>query len=111
MPKHFVEARVKQDWQFDTVIAFSGHEYVKSEWRPVPLGSEKEAQAHPYLEWRLAPLAEEPVSTETPEVEETQPAEAEVAPAEEEPATEEVEPIRENEPEGKRPRRPRKSGK
>jgi Transcription termination factor len=52
-PKELYEARVKQDYLMGPVMAFSGHEYVKYEWRPVPLGSEKEAQAHALLDIRL----------------------------------------------------------
>ena len=30
------EARVKQNWQGNTVMAHAGREYIKSEWRAVP---------------------------------------------------------------------------
>lgn len=32
------------------VVAFSGVEYVKYEWRDVPPGFESQAESHPYLE-------------------------------------------------------------
>jgi hypothetical protein len=43
-------ARVKQDYLAGPVIAFSGREYVRSEWREVPAGFEDQAQNHPLLE-------------------------------------------------------------
>lgn len=43
-------ARVKQDYAAGPVIAFSGHEYVRSEWRAVPAGFEEQAKNHPLLD-------------------------------------------------------------
>ena len=45
-----MDARVKQDHRWKSVTAFSGVEFVKAEYREVPKGFEKEAQAHPFLE-------------------------------------------------------------
>jgi hypothetical protein len=45
-----MQARVKQDFRWKTLIALGGVEFVKNEWRTVPPGKEKEAQAHPFLE-------------------------------------------------------------
>jgi len=47
-----LEARVKQDYFLGSVQAFSGREYIKLEWRPVPKGYEKQAQANELLEVR-----------------------------------------------------------
>ena len=43
-------ARVKQDYAAGPVMAFSGREYVRSEWREVPPGFEEQAKNHPLLE-------------------------------------------------------------
>jgi len=43
-------ARVKQDYASGSVVAFSGHEYVRSEWRDVPAGFEEQAKKHPLLD-------------------------------------------------------------
>lgn len=43
-------ARVKQDYLAGPVTAFSGHEYVRSEWREVPAGFEEQAKNHPLLD-------------------------------------------------------------
>jgi hypothetical protein len=45
-----MEAKVNQSSRYGTVTAFSGHEYVKYEWRIVPAGHEEEAARHPSLE-------------------------------------------------------------
>ena len=47
-----MEARVKQDQRWNTIKAFSGQEFNKDEWRPVPNGFEKEAAANEFLETR-----------------------------------------------------------
>jgi len=49
-----LEAKVKDAYHMGPVIAFSGHEYVQSEWRPVPIGFEPAALAHPFLDVRDA---------------------------------------------------------
>lgn len=49
-----LEARVKPEYYLHTVIAFSGHEYFKNEWRPVPVYAEEAARAHEQLEVREA---------------------------------------------------------
>jgi hypothetical protein len=45
-----MEARVNQSSRYGSIVAFSGREYVKYEWRVVPAGFELEAARHPYLE-------------------------------------------------------------
>lgn len=45
-----MDARVNQSSRYGTVTAFSGHEFVKYEWRAVPAGFELEAAKHPSLE-------------------------------------------------------------
>lgn len=47
-----LEAMVNDKTRHSTVNAFSGHEYVRYEWRAVPAGFEAQAQAHPYLSVR-----------------------------------------------------------
>lgn len=47
-----MEARVRSDSKLDNVFAFSGREFSKTEWRPVPAGLEEEAKANPFLEVR-----------------------------------------------------------
>lgn len=83
-----LEAKVKDSYTLGPVTAFSGHEYVRREWRPVPVGSEPAALVHPMLDVReiggeeihvtakdrLAEIVSEsvqeaPVSTETETVE------------------------------------------
>lgn len=54
-----LEARVISHYFLDNVIAFSGMEYVKSEWRLVPPGMENQALVHPYLELRDASTEKE----------------------------------------------------
>ncbi len=49
-----MEARVKQDYNAGPVTAFSGHEFIKSEWREVPAGFEEAARKHPLLDTRDA---------------------------------------------------------
>ncbi len=51
MPKT-LEAKVKDTYRMGPVIAFSGHEFVRSEWRPVPAGFEPAAIVHPLLDVR-----------------------------------------------------------
>lgn len=45
-----MQAKVKDSHRWKTVVAFSGHEFVKGEWRSVPAGFEKDASEHPMLE-------------------------------------------------------------
>lgn len=47
-----MEAKVKPEHRWNMVKAFSGSEFVKDEFRPVPDGFEGAAQAHPFLEVR-----------------------------------------------------------
>lgn len=47
-----LEARAKQDYKLGPVLAFSGHEFVKYEWRPVPEGYEEPARTHELLDVR-----------------------------------------------------------
>lgn len=49
-----LEARVKQEYRLGAVTAFSGYEYIQSEWRPVPAGYEEQAKAHDLLDVREA---------------------------------------------------------
>ncbi len=49
-----MKARVKDDFRWNTVMAFAGVEFVKDEFRPVPMGYEDEAKKHPYLEIQRA---------------------------------------------------------
>lgn len=77
-----LEAKVKDELNIGPVAAFSGREYIRFEWRPVPAGCEAEARRHTMLDVReiateaavMAPehyltevpaTAPEPVSTET----------------------------------------------
>jgi hypothetical protein len=59
-----MNAKLKSDYRWNTIRAFGGSEFVKSEFRPVPAGQEVEAKAHPYLE--IEPEAE-PVADAKPE--------------------------------------------
>lgn len=43
-------ARVKQTETLTKVTAFSGYEYTKRDWRPVPAGYEAEARRHERLD-------------------------------------------------------------
>lgn len=61
-----MQARVKQDHRWKSVVAFSGHEFIKGEWREVPVGCELEAERHPFLEIKLVELAESGVEPEIP---------------------------------------------
>jgi len=54
-------AQVKPDSRMKIVIAFTGHEYVTYEWRPVPEGAQEEARKHPLLD---VMEAEEPEAAE-----------------------------------------------
>lgn len=53
-----MEAKVKSEYRWNIVTAFGGIEFVKSEFRKVPAGFEKEAQAHPCLEINDGSMAE-----------------------------------------------------
>ena len=48
-------ARVKQNYAAGPVTAFSGHEYVRNEWREVPAGFEEQAKNHPLLDTQPSP--------------------------------------------------------
>ena len=43
-------AKVKDEYRHRFVQAFSGREFIKSEWRQVQAGFETEAKAHPFLD-------------------------------------------------------------
>ena len=68
-----MQARVKQDARYGIILAFSGVEFVKIEWREVPVGKEAEALRNQYLEVRepvvVIPIRKraEPKMVETPE--------------------------------------------
>ncbi len=47
-----MQAKVKQDYFLPSLIAFSGVEFTKKEWRAVPVSAEDEAKAHPSLDVR-----------------------------------------------------------
>jgi len=47
-----MQARVKQDARYSNILALSGIEFTKSEWRNVPVGFEAEAIHNEYLEVR-----------------------------------------------------------
>jgi len=47
-----MEAKVKDSARFQTYVFFSGHEFVKGDWRPVPADSEAQARAEAVLEIR-----------------------------------------------------------
>lgn len=63
-----MQAKVKDNFRWKTVVAFSGHEYIKGEWRPVPPGLEEKAKEHPFLDVREAvpAPAEKPVKVHEP---------------------------------------------
>ena len=106
-----MQAKVKQEYRYgNAMLALGRHEFLKSEWRSVPIGSEAEAEAHEWLDTRPDPEVEE-LETETPTadailaeaVEEIQPdqtddeignvseASSENEPADDEPVEQEVE--------------------
>jgi hypothetical protein len=51
-----MEAKVKSDSRYRTIIAFSGMEFIKGEWRAVPVGCEAEAMRNEYLETQEKPV-------------------------------------------------------
>lgn len=53
-------ARVKLDSRTISVTAFGGHHYNRTQWQPVPAGSEDEALNHPNLDTLLELPAELP---------------------------------------------------
>src|SRR5688572_13401873 len=57
-----MQAKVKPDYFLPSLIAFSGVEFIKKEWRTVPEGLEAEAEAHPNLDVREDGDLEEEVS-------------------------------------------------
>lgn len=80
MPKTQLEARVIQSYNAGSVRAFSGREYVRSEWRLVPVGYEDEARKNALLEVRAYQPEKkilEPVKVES-KLEETPTPESEV---------------------------------
>ena len=65
-----MNARVKKEYRWSTLTAFSGHIFCKTEYRPIPKGFEKDAQAHPGLEIQFGMKPKEPVEmVEVPGVE------------------------------------------
>jgi hypothetical protein len=105
-------ARVRQDYAAGAVMAFSGREYVRSEWREVPAGFEEQAKNHELLEVQpsldeiripgLGTPAPEEILAVTVET-------AETPPAEESPA-EETKPAEEDTSKTPRSRRKRAAG-
>lgn len=59
MSKPTLEAKVKDTYRMGPVIAFSGHEFVRNEWRDVPVGFGPAALAHPLLDVREKESQEE----------------------------------------------------
>jgi hypothetical protein len=59
-----MNARVKQDYRWNAITAFSGIEFVKGEYRQVPAGSEAEATAHDALE--IEAEAKQPAEAKLP---------------------------------------------
>jgi len=57
-----LEAKVKDTYNMGPIVAFSGHEYIRTEWRPVPAGSEPAALVHPLLDVREVGGEEIPVT-------------------------------------------------
>jgi hypothetical protein len=52
-----MEAKLKDLYRFNKVILFSGYEFIKTDWRPVPAGMEQEAALPEYfLELRVKPM-------------------------------------------------------
>jgi len=45
-----MKMRVRPDCKHSIINAFAGREFVKYEWRDVPVGNEVEAGSHPFLE-------------------------------------------------------------
>lgn len=99
-----MNARVKQSSRYGTMTAFTGFEFVKYEWRPVPAGCEDEARKHLYLDVDEGKNEVEAVVVEnaTPSLEEMQGIAGIVEP---EP---EPEPETESEPEKEKEQRSRK---
>jgi hypothetical protein len=95
-----LEAMVNEKTRHSTVNAFSGHEYVRYEWRAVPVGFEAQAQAHPYLSVRArsgaAPQPAAVLEDENPDALEILP----VGGAPQEPVTEETLPPADDQPTG-----------
>lgn len=65
--KSGLEARVKSNYAYGNVIAFSGLEYTKKEWRQVPPGFENQAIVHPLLDVRNAET-EKPIEVTSQQV-------------------------------------------
>jgi len=53
-----MQAKLKSDYPYRTIRACAGAEFVKDEYRPVPVGREGEALANPHLEIEPAPVVE-----------------------------------------------------
>lgn len=53
-----LEARLKDNYRWASIVALDGQEYIKTEWRPVPAVREDEAEQHPALELRERPEVE-----------------------------------------------------
>jgi hypothetical protein len=49
-----LEAQIKQESRYGSMQFFSRIEYVKYEWRAVPVGCEEQARANEYLDTRAA---------------------------------------------------------
>lgn len=51
-----MKARISSNYRHNTLILFSGHEYIKNEFRPVPAGQETQAMAVEGLEVQEIPI-------------------------------------------------------
>lgn len=61
-----MNARVKEDCRYNS-IQFQGNEYVKQEWRRIPVNSEVIANENPYLELEKPAEAQEPLPEDQPD--------------------------------------------
>ena len=76
-----LEARVKDHYRWSSVVALDGVEFIKSEWRPVPMVREDEAKRTAFLEVREVEEAKIKIKVEAESVAEVAPAEEPKAPA------------------------------
>lgn len=57
-----MQAKLKDTYRFGrSMLAFNRNEYLKGEWRAVPAGYEKQAEAHEWLDVREDVIEETPV--------------------------------------------------
>jgi len=65
-----LEGKLKPEYRFNKIVIFSGCEFVKTDWRPIPAGMESAATRPEYfLELRIPPMeVAEPVKVGRPKV-------------------------------------------